>query len=234
MEKIKYKIKENTSISLSSSDYIGDYLKSLGIKNSKSFIERPELEDQESFRNLDNIGKVIDELYTAFKEDKKFFLQVDSDVDGITSSAIFYSFFKKLFPNARIDYRVHEGKEHGIIVDTIPVDTDYVIIPDAGSEQIKEHDEMVGMGYKVIVMDHHSVDTYQEKENVIIVNNQLSERFHNKYLSGAGVVYKVIQGFNLEFIDEFPLVYQDYADLAALGIIADMMDTRELDNNYII
>jgi len=218
MERLKYKIKENTSINLNSNDYIGDYLKSLGIKNSASFTERPKLEDQESFRNLDNIDEAIDELYFAFKNDKKFFLQVDSDVDGITSSAIFYSFFKRLFPEARIEYRVHEGKEHGVIVDTIPIDTDYVIIPDAGSEQIEEHDEMVGMGYKVIVIDHHSVDEYQEKENVTIVNNQLSDNFRNKYLSGAGVVYKVIQGFNLEYIDEFPLIYQDYADLAALGI----------------
>jgi single-stranded-DNA-specific exonuclease len=234
MEKIKYRLKGNSSINLSSSDYIGDYLKSLGVANTKSFIERPRLEDQEVFTNLDNVDEAIKELYKGFKENKKFFLQVDSDVDGITSSAIFYSFFTKLFPDAQIEYRVHKGKEHGIIVNTIPIDTDYVIIPDAGSMQIDEHDEMVEKGYKVIIMDHHHADVYQEKENIIIVNNQLSDRFSNKYLSGAGVVYKVIQGFNITYNEEFDLVYHDYADLAALGIVADMMDTRELDNNYII
>ena len=234
MEKLRYKLKRDTSIDLNSRDYIGDYLKSIGIHSPTSFVERPRLEDQESFSKLDNINEAIEELYKGFKENKKFFLQVDSDVDGITSSAIFYSFFKRLFPDAEIEYRLHEGKEHGIIVDTIPFDTDYVIIPDAGSMQIEEQQEMVNRGYKVIILDHHHADVYQKIENVILVNNQLSDRFSNKYLSGAGVVYKAIQGFNITYNDEFPLVYHDYADLAALGIIADMMDTRELDNNYII
>jgi single-stranded DNA-specific DHH superfamily exonuclease len=42
-------------------------------------------------------------LYEGFTNNKKFFLQVDSDTDGYTSSAIFYSFFKRLFPEARIE-----------------------------------------------------------------------------------------------------------------------------------
>ena len=129
---------------------------------------------------------------------------------------------------------MHDGKEHGIILDTIPIDADYIIIPDAGSNQFEEQESLSNRGYKVLIMDHHNVSNPPKFENVILVNNQISPRFTNKSLSGAGVVYKVIQAFNTVYADEFDSIYEDYADLAALGIVSDMMDTRNLDNNYII
>lgn len=230
---IKYKLKSNP-IETFSFSYLDDYLKSLGIENPDSFIKAPRVEDEEPFTNLNNINEAVQSLYEGFKANKKFFLQVDSDVDGYTSSAIFYAFFKRLFPDANITWRLHDGKEHGIILDTIPIDTDYVIIPDAGSMQTDEQEEMSRKGYKVIILDHHNVEKLESFPNVIVVNNQTSPRFKNKNLSGAGVVYKTIQAFNKTFSEEFETIYHDYADLAALGIISDMMDTRSLDNNYII
>lgn len=230
---LKYKLKKNTVKEFSFS-YLEDYLISLGIDNPESFIKKPRLEDQESFMNLENIEKTVDWLYEGFKSNKKFFLQIDSDTDGITSSAIFYNFFKRIFPEAKIEYRLHDGKEHGVIVDTVPIDADYVILPDAGSVQYDEQEELDKKGYKVIILDHHNINLMGNFKNVVIVNNQTSNNFKNKDLSGAGVVYKTIQAFNYIHQDEFPLIYEDYADLAALGILADMMDTRNLDNNYII
>jgi single-stranded-DNA-specific exonuclease len=120
------------------------------------------------------------------------------------------------------------------MLDTVPIDVDYVIIPDAGSIQFDEQEELSRKGYKVLIIDHHNVSNPPKLENVVLVNNQLSPDFSNKALSGAGMVYKVIQAFNKTYENEFPLVYEKYADLAALGIISDMMDTRTLDNNYII
>lgn len=230
---VKYKLKKNPIPSFSF-NYLEEYLISLGITNPSSFIDKPRLEDQEHYSKLDNIYIATEWLYEGFKNHKKFFLQVDSDADGITSSTIFYSFFKKLFPEANIEWRLHDGKEHGIIMDTIPIDADYVIIPDAGSMQFDEQELLHNRGYKLIILDHHNVKNPPVLENVVIVNNQLSPNFMNKNLSGAGVVYKTIQAFNYIYQDEFPLIYENYADLAALGLVADMMDTRNLDNNYII
>lgn len=119
-------------------------------------------------------------------------------------------------------------------MDTIPIETDYVIIPDAGSMQFDEQEEISKSGKKAIIIDHHNIQNPPKFNNIILVNNQSSEKFKNKALSGAGVVYKLIQGFNEYYGDEFESIYRDYTDLAALGIIADMMDTRTLDNNFII
>ena len=209
------------------------YLESLGITKINSFLYGPEEVDYENPFLLDNMEELIDGLHQAFISDKKFFIQVDSDCDGITSSAIFYNYFKELYPNAYIDYRIHEGKEHGVILNTIPVWSDIIIIPDAGSNQIEEQYALSDAGRQVFIMDHHVVKDIIKIPRVTIVNNQVSPNFINKALSGAGIVYKVIQAYDERYNGNKGL-YKKYEDLAALGIIADCMDTRTLDNNAII
>jgi single-stranded-DNA-specific exonuclease len=231
MKKFKYTLKKDP-INIQSNNYLEDYLRKLGIKKVKSFTGAPSRTDEDQAILLDNIDTLTKELKYGFDNNYKFFLQVDSDADGYTSAAIFYNYFKKLYPNANIVWRLHEEKEHGVIVDTVPDDTDYVIIPDAGSNQYDEQWELVQKGMKVLVMDHHHADDFREIENVIVVNNQLSKRFRNKDLSGAGIVFKVIQYFSKLYSDGED--YKEFTDLAALGIISDMMDTRNLDNNFII
>lgn len=209
-----------------------EYLNNLGITSVDSFLYKPKPSDYESPWKLKNIDSLIDVLKWGFENNKEFFIQVDSDVDGFTSAAIFYNYFKMLYPEAHINYRVHDGKEHGVIVDTVPVYTDIVIIPDSGSNQVEELYELANANRYVLVMDHHLVNHFIKHENVIIVNNQISEEFSNKSLSGAGVVYKIIQAYDIKFGKR--ILYKQFEDLAALGIIADCMDTRHLDNNAII
>jgi single-stranded-DNA-specific exonuclease len=231
MNKFNYKLKE-TPINVDSSSIIEDYLRSLGIEKVESFLSEPSIYDEESYEGLDRIHELVDALHNGFTKDKKFFMQIDSDVDGFTSASIFYRYFKDLYPEADIKCRVHNGKEHGILVNTVPANVDYVIIPDAGSNQIDEQKELTRKGKTVLVIDHHLVDNYQPVANAIVVNNQLSPNFKNKFLSGAGMVYKVVQCYSHKYGDGKH--HEEYIDLAALGLISDMMDTRDLDNNYLI
>lgn len=55
----------------------------------------------------------------------KVFIQVDSDCDGYTSAAVLMNYLNFHFPyfvQNNIIYRMHEGKQHGLILDTIPFD----------------------------------------------------------------------------------------------------------------
>lgn len=232
MTKVKYKLK-NVPISQFSLNFLGEYLERLGIKKVESFIGKPSKEDEEPWQNLENIREAVELLHNGFVNNKKFFLQVDSDADGYTSSSIFYGFFKELFPDADIEYRLHDGKEHGVLLNTVPVGIDIVVLPDSGSMQFDEQEELSQNNIKVVILDHHNVENPVNFPGVVVVNNQLSPNFSNKALSGAGIVYKTIQAYS-EIYGIDSKIYQKYADLAALGIIADMMDTRTLDNNYII
>ena len=232
MKPIKLK---NKPINHQSADFLADYFINVGVKP----------QDIPSFKNesyeytpdptcIVNMDAAVDMMYKLVEEKKKFFLQVDSDADGFTSAAIFYLFFKKNYPDIDIFWRLHDGKQHGIILDTIPDDRDVIIIPDAGSMQKEEHAAISAAGKYCIILDHHNLE--QEildncPANVIIVNNQAN---NCKYcgLSGAGVVYMFIQEYQKRILGQ-PYNY-DYEDLAALGIISDVMDSRELINHQII
>lgn len=149
--------------------------------------------------------------------------------DGYTSSTLLISYLKEVFPNVNLTWRLHEGKEHGVIVDTVPKTANLVIIPDAGSNQFEEHKQLKDMGIDVIVLDHH--DCSKESEDAIVVNSQLSPRYDNKQFSGVGIVYKVLQALD----DKLKLNFADeYLDLVAIGNIADSVDMRSLETRYYV
>lgn len=228
---LNFKLNPNAIDGFSSTPLV-DYLKSLGIEETDEFLKMPSYEKELDGSLLKNAVALTYQLKEFFDANKKFFLVVDCDTDGFTSSAIFYNYFKNIYPHAQIEWMLHEEKQHGIELDKIPADAEVIIVPDAGSNQLKELDILNAQGKYVLVMDHHETkEDCVYGENVTVVNNQASPQFYNKALSGAGVVFKIVQLFDAEFGHHSSSLYYD---LAALGIIADCMDSRTLDNNYII
>ncbi|WP_406842612.1 single-stranded-DNA-specific exonuclease RecJ [Bacillus velezensis] len=201
-------------------------LKNRGIENPKSFIDV----NQSSvihFSKLDNIDKASDCLIKHLEGKNKIFVQVDSDVDGYTSSSIIINYIKAIYPKADIRYRIHEDKVHGIFIDTIPDDVDLVLIPDAGSGQFDEHEELKKNGVDVIVIDHHECE--RESKHAIVVNNQLSTEYSNKTLTGAGMAYKLCQAIDYKL---GKTKAEQFLDLVSIGNIADSADSRNLETRY--
>jgi single-stranded-DNA-specific exonuclease len=152
-------------------------------------------------------------------------------VDGYTSASHLINYLNCLFPSFvqnNIYYRLHNGKEHGIIVDTVPGDVKLVIAPDSSSNDYEQHRILKERGVDVLVIDHHEADKISP--NACVINNQLCE-YPTKSLSGVGVVFKFCS-----YIDD--LMGTDYADLfldlVALGMIADMMDLRDFETKHLI
>lgn len=123
---------------------------------------------------------------------------------------------------------MHNGKEHGIIPDTIPADVKLVIAPDSSSNDYEEHKILYDKGIDVLVIDHHEAEKISEY--ACIINNQLCS-YPTKSLSGVGMVYKFCS-----YLDS--LLNVDYAnyflDLVALGLVADMMDMRDFETRHLI
>ena len=83
---------------------------------------------------LDNIENAAKMLVRHISAGSKVLVQVDSDVDGLTSSAVLINYLNELFPSFvqnNISYRLHDGKQHGIILDSIGEDISLVIAPDS-------------------------------------------------------------------------------------------------------
>lgn len=213
--------------------YIEQYLLSLGInkKDLISFIDRPRDSDLDNPRDLLNIEKAVKTAWTMMTNGVKSWVVVDSDTDGYTSASILINYLRRRFPQNEIGYSLHPGKEHGIVIEDIPLDVGLIFVPDAGSNNYEEQKHFCELGKEVIILDHHDVDNYEDT-GAILVNNQFSPNFRNKNMSGAGIVLMFIMMMD-EMYYPSQEIYKDYFDLAAVGIIADAMNMTALGNNYL-
>ena len=125
-------------------------------------------------------------------------------------------------------YRPHTNKAHGIIPETVPSDVKLVIAPDSSSNEFDIHKELHEKGIDVLVIDHHNTTHYSE--HACVINNQMDD-YPTKSLSGVGMVYKFCS-----YLDSLLQVnYADqYLDLVALGILADVMDLRDFETRYLV
>lgn len=180
---------------------------------------------------IKNIHEGAQMLIKHIAQNDDVLVQIDSDCDGFTSAATLLNYLNCLFPGFvqnHIYYRIHTGKQHGIIPDTIPEGVKLVIAPDSSSNDYEEHALLASKGIDVLVIDHHEAD--RVSENACIINNQLCD-YPTKSLSGVGMVYKFCS-----YIDEIMNVdYADlFLDLVALGMVADMMDLRDFETKHLV
>lgn len=225
---MKYILKNNKI----TENYLQNLLISRGILDLEKYLN-PVKEDLLNSENLSNINTAVLNLVDHLEKNSKIAIVVDSDQDGFTSAAIMWNYIKNIYPNADLTYFLHTAKQHGLedFCDTFINGEEYnlIIMPDSSSNDYEYHKKLKDIGIDIIVLDHH--DAEKLSEDAIVVNNQLSENYSNKHLSGAGVTFKFCQQLD----KKFEVNYADnYLDLAAIGIIGDMMDLRSLENRFIV
>ena len=180
---------------------------------------------------IDNIKEGAQMLIRHIKNNDKVFIQIDSDCDGFTSSAVLLNYLNRLFPaftQHNITYRVQDGKQHGLILDHIPKSVKLVIAPDSSSNDYEIHKALRDQGIDVLVIDHHEAE--KVSSYACVINNQLCD-YPNKTLSGVGMVYKFCS-----YIDKLlnKDIATEFLDLVAVGIVGDVMDLREFETKYLV
>lgn len=214
--------------------YVLNLLRARGIHDPDEYIE-PTEECLQTPSDLENIERAEKLLKKIIKSRQKILIIVDCDNDGYTSATIIYNYLKDVDNTLEIDYLLHEGKAHGLqdhINNLMDDGKNYglIILPDSSSNDYVYHEQLKEINCAILVLDHHLTDT-ELSDNAVVVNNQLSPRYRNKELTGAGVVYQFCRyldkTWNLSYADK-------YMDLAAWGIIGDMGSMLELENRYIV
>lgn len=210
------------------SDYTKNLLRSRGVDNIDDFLS-PSEKSLQSWEDLDNIKLGVDLVKNTINDKKPYAILIDPDNDGFTSFAILYQYLKRLNPEKEIEYFVHSAKQHGL-EDTYQVfqDKEYsvVFLPDSSSNDGVFAKEI---NAPICVIDHHEIDN-EPSDNMIVINNQSSAKYKNKYLSGAGMVWQFCRAMDYYFGHEWAY---DYTDLAAVGICGDAMSGLEIENQYI-
>ncbi|WP_291567106.1 MULTISPECIES: DHH family phosphoesterase [unclassified Clostridium] len=203
-------------------------LKQRGVQDTKRFLHVSE-GDVLDGTLLKNMQEGLEMLDKHINNNSKILIIVDSDADGYTSSGLIYQYIKNIKSNIEVEFAIHKGKEHGIILKELEsIDFNLLIVPDAGSNDIKECKKLKKLGKDILVLDHHIC----EKENpyAVVINCQDSS-YPNNTLSGVGVTYK----FCKEYDKAYNHNYADkYLDLVAIGMIADDMDLQSYETRYLV
>ena len=226
-------------------NYTIELLKERGLSEDeiKYFLEVPNddyLQNPKWLANIDQAWAMFKNMTVASK-DETITVIVDSDVDGFTSAAIFIQYLRKFNQEVNIVPILHKAKGHGLsdtyeeVANTYP---SYVVLPDAGSNDYEYMEQLVASREDgdiiphFLVLDHHIVEPDTKfSDYAVIVNNQLSEDYINKDLCGAGVTWQFCR-----YVDkcEGTSYADEFIDLAALGIVSDMMSMLSLENRYIV
>jgi len=209
------------------SNYGENLLISRGVKDVKAFMN-PDESALQDWRDLENIKEGVNLMF-ALPATAHIGIIVDSDIDGFASASIIGQYLSRYLPSLKIDYYIHDGKAHGLEEhwqDIQDMNFDLLIIPDAGSNDSKYAQEIK---CPILVIDHHLVEEPISASNMTVINNQLSPKYRNKDLSGAGMAYQFCRAMDYYFDKNWA---DDYIDLAALGICGDMMSGLEIENQY--
>lgn len=220
-------------------------LENRGIKNVPMFLN-PTKSCLEDNHLLDNIDLAVDIFLKHMNNNSKVTILQDCDCDGVTSAALMIQYINDNFPSISVDYIIHDNKEHGLdnksMLEIEQKKPDLLIIPDAGSNDLRQLKTLKSAGIDVIVLDHHDesekvtrLKSIYKLENLngfaVIVNNQMSSKVKDKSMTGVGIVYKFCS-----IVDERLKrdTVNKYLDLVALGMIADSCDLTQLQTRYLV
>lgn len=218
---------------LNKKDFIQDLLQQKQIQDINLFLNPYNICEENVF-HLDNISLGLQELYFWLQKQAKLNIIVDDDADGFLSCALIYFFLQNInYPQDKFHFIFHSHKFHGIDINELDKDCEYIIAPDCGTSDYEQHKQLYNKNIHILILDHHeALNGYSQEPSVITINNQLSTLYNNKYLCGTGITFKFLK----EYCNKYePQINMDqYLDLVAIAIVGDVMNLSTLENRYYV
>ena len=153
----------------------------------------------------------------------------DYDADGVTSTALFYSYLETV--EANVMYYIPSRETEGYGMNKAAVDflndkgVKLIVTVDNGIAAVEEIAYANTLGIDTVVTDHH-MPTGELPDAVAVVDlhrEDCKSRFKN--LSGVGVAFKLIMALEGDDCDVNNLL-DNYADLLSLGTIGDIVELK--------
>ncbi len=221
--------------SLNISETIAQLLVLRNITNyqqAKSFF-RPTLDTIHDPFLMNGMEVATTRVIKAITENESICIYGDYDVDGTCATALMFMFLKEL--GANVDFYIPKRLTEGYGVSKYGVEfvkskgTSLLISVDCGITAIEETQLANELGMDVIICDHHQPKEEIPNAHAILDPLKPNCNYPFKYLSGAGIAFKLAQGV-AERIGkrELPLKYLDLVALAASADIVSLTDENRV------
>ena len=203
-----------------------------------------EYEDVEEFFDCDfsfcdpyliaDMEKAVERIEKAINEKEKICVYGDYDADGVTATALMYSYLSSR--NADVMYyipdRISEG--YGMNCNAITSlhekGVKLIVTVDNGISAIEEIKYANSLGIETVVTDHHQVGEVLPDAVAVIDPHREDCNLNFKDWAGVGVAFKVVCALEKGVYSD---ILNQYADIIAVGTIADVVDLKD-ENRAIV
>lgn len=184
---------------------------------------------------MKDMRKAVERIVQAIEKKERVLIYGDYDVDGTTSVAMMYTYFKSRF--AYCDFYVPDRYTEGYGISTQSIEwakeqnINLVIALDCGIKATDKIKYANLLGIDFIVCDHHRPGSEIPEAVAVLDPKQPDCNYPCKDLSGCGVGFKLLQAFAKSRSQPEQEVL-DLIDLAAISIAADIVPI--VDENRVL
>ena len=193
---------------------------------------------------LKDMDRAVERVFKAIENDEKICIYGDYDVDGVTSVSMLYLYLCELGADVSIKIPKREGEGYGVscaAVNTLCENgISLIITVDTGITAAAEVEYGRTLGVDFVVTDHHECRSELPEACAVVNPHRPDCSYPFKELAGVGVVFKLVCACEMRrcresgraVVEGIREVCSKYADLTALGTIADVMPI--VDENRLI
>lgn len=173
---------------------------------------------------LKDMSKAVERIQDAIDSFEKITIYGDYDCDGVTSTAMLYTYLTSV--GADVDYYIPAREDEGYGMNNAALDIiskrggSLVITVDNGINAVDEALYAKSLGLDLVITDHHQAGELIPQAVAVVDPHQKDDSSGFKPLAGVGVAFKLIaalEGGDYQSTLEF------FSDIAAIGTIGDIV-----------
>lgn len=170
----------------------------------------------------------------AIDNGEKICIYGDYDCDGVTSTALLFSFLKK--EGADVFYYIPNRETEGYGINKAAVDSinkqgcQLIITVDNGISSVDEAEYIYSLGMRLVITDHHRLGDRLPRAEAVVNPYREDNSLSFKDYCGVGVAFKLVMAMSEDNAEK---IMGDYLDLVAVGTIADMVPLRD-ENRFFV
>ncbi len=207
------------------------------LKNEESVLHDPFL--------LKDIEPAVERIRRAVAEREKIIIYGDYDVDGVTAVSLIYLYLRA--QEADVDYYIpsRSGEGYGLSLGALESlggeGVGLIITVDTGITANEEVEYAKQLGIDMVITDHHECRPELPGAVAVVNPHRPDCDYPFRDLAGVGVVFKLLTAYEITRsrergeadIDAVRRVCYEYADLVAIGTVADVMPITD-ENRLIV
>jgi single-stranded-DNA-specific exonuclease len=185
---------------------------------------------------IPDVERAVDRLHQAMSRRERVCFYGDYDVDGMSATSIYLSFFRGLGANvcAYVPHRLREG--YGInerAIRKLAVEgVTLLVTSDCGTTSHREIVLANQLGLDVIVTDHHQTDEQMPPALAVMNPHRRDAKYPFRGLCSGGLAYKVASAYRAKYgLGAVPL--DSLLDLVALSTIADVVPLQDENRTFV-